>query len=529
MKDIVDWAESPFGFYVDRHYIDGQWLLEPGPIRLARYHRDILRHCFTPNDAGRLPYDVIGWAEPAKSGKSAIAGLIAEFAALHLEKNSTVVMASNKQQQAASLMFKSVTDSIALNRHLPGVTPGRLAVDFSNGNTVKAIASNSKGEAGARFSLALFDELWGYIHQDAERLWTEFKTDPTRLNSVKFAIGYAGYLSESNLWQDLLESGLKGKPIPELAHIQNADGTPACWQNGRTFVFWSHVCRQPWQTEDWIAEQRRTLRPAEFSRMIETLFVESEANFIDFADWEALISPGHNPLPPGSPERVFVGLDLATAPGGDDCALIGVYADEGLVKVAFHKVWKGKKRREQLKLKETVYPYLVRVKADYNLAGVWFDPWQALALSEDLRKVGLRCIEVPQTHSSRGPKDTALLEIASNRQLMLYDHPDLRTMASGAAAKELGSGLIFLKKAGRAKIDLLIALSNVANEAIFAAPQWRSIPFLSFTGNLTAGTPTAAPTAAPTNCPNCRRRLAASRSRPDELSCTYCGFVAIGA
>ena len=80
------------------------------------------------------------------------------------------------------------------------------------------------------------------------------------------AVGYAGYLGEGDLWLDLLTSGLRGEPVPDLAHITN-DGDPACWANGRTFVFWSHVCRQPWQTEAWIEQQRRTLRPAEFARV----------------------------------------------------------------------------------------------------------------------------------------------------------------------------------------------------------------------------------------------------------------------
>ncbi len=241
MKSIIEWATSKFGFYVDRHYVDGRWVLKPGPIELADYHARILDHCFTPDDTGRLPYDVICWCEPAKSGKSAIAGLASEWMALHGEKNSSIVMASNKQNQAASLMFKSLTDSIEFNPHLPNVGPSKLAATFRNGNVVKAIASNSKGEAGARFSLALFDELWGYVYEDAKRLWTEFKTDPTRLNSVRFAIGYAGYVGESDLWQGLLEGGKSGEPAPELADITN-DGEPACWRNGRTFVFWSHQC-----------------------------------------------------------------------------------------------------------------------------------------------------------------------------------------------------------------------------------------------------------------------------------------------
>jgi len=471
-KDIVEWAESAVGFYVDRHYIGDQWVLRPGPIQLAPYHQAILRHIFTPDEAGRWPFDTVAWCEPAKSGKSAIAGLVGEFVALHGDGNSSVVMASNKQEQAQSLMYKSLTDSIGFNPHLPQVEPGKLSVTFRNGTEVKAIASNSRGEAGARFSLALFDELWAYVYQDSQRLWTEFKTDPTRLNSLKFAIGYAGYTGEGELWEGLLNDGInRGQPVEELADITNDDGEPACFANGRTFIFWSHVCRQPWQTEEWIAQQQKDLRPSEFLRMIKTVFAEGVGDFCEAHAWAALISADHTPLQPGDKRPLYVGLDLATSPKGDDCALAGVYSESNLVKMGIHKVWKGKERTSRLKLKSSVYPYILKLKEDYNLMGVWFDPFQALSLAEDLRSAGIRCIEVPQTHSTRGPKDTALLDMVNGRQLMLYPHADLTDLASKAHAKELGNGLIFLKKAsGRSKIDLLIALSNVANEAIYNKP-----------------------------------------------------------
>jgi hypothetical protein len=462
---IDQWAQSRYGFYVDRQWRGGRWVLEPGPVVLASYHARILRHCFTPDGDGRLPYDVIAWCEPAKSGKSAIAGLCAEYMALHGEQNSVIVMASNKQDQAASVMFKSLTDSIGLNPHLPGVSAQRYEATFRNGNTARAIPSNSRGEAGARFSLALFDELWAYVYEDAERLWAEHKTDPTRLNSVKMAVGYAGY-DDSKLWLELLQSGLAGEPVSELADVANEDGDPACWRNGRTFVFWSHVCRQPWQTEAWRESQRRALRPSEYARMIETRFVEGVGNFVEPSAWEACVDPNHKPLEPGDKRfPVYVGLDLALSAGGDDCAVIGVYPEGGKVKAAFHKVWKGRDRKADLKLSQSVEPFLLWVKDSYHLAGVYFDPWQARHLVDSLQAAGLPCFEVPQTHATRGPLDTALYEMAVNRELVLYDSQDLKDAARHANAKELGNGQIFLTKAGRGKIDLLVALSNCAGQA----------------------------------------------------------------
>jgi phage terminase large subunit-like protein len=471
--DIVTWAESPIGFYTDRAWQNGRWELGSRPIQLACYHADLLRHVLTTDASGRLPYDVIGWCEPAKSGKSAIAGLLAQYFGLHGEPNSMVVMASNKQNQAASVMYSSFAESLRMNPALD-LDPGALSTAMPNGCVVKAIPSNSRGEAGARFSLALFDELWGYVHQDAERLWSEFKVDPTRTNSVKVSIGYAGYL-ESELWLEQLQIGKRGQPVPGLAHIVNSDGEPACWANGRHFTFWSDTCRQPWQTEAWIESQRRSLRPAEFQRMIRCVFVQGVGNFVDPDAWARCIDPEHNVLQPGGGQRLYIGLDLAFAANGDDAAAIAVYKDEldDKIKVAWHRLWRGKDRAEPLKFGASVQPFLLRMAELYNVAGIYFDVWQAKHLVDEMRDAGLPCVEVPQTWASRGPKDTALYDLISDGRLVLYDHFDLRNAAAGANAKELGNGMIYLQKAGgRSKIDLLVALSNAANEPDTAASWW---------------------------------------------------------
>ena len=65
-----------------------------------------------------------------------------------------------------------------------------------------------------------------------------------------------------------------------------------------------------------------------------------------------------------------------------------------------------------------------------------------------------------------GPRDTRLYDLAINKDLVLYDDPDVRNAAAYATAKELGNGLLFIKKKGRGKIDLLIALSNCASAAV---------------------------------------------------------------
>lgn len=458
MPRIDEWAESKFGFYVDRHWRSGRWALERGPIRLAPYHARILRHVFTPDESGRLPYNVCTWAEPAKSGKSAIAGLVGEYAALHLDGD--VIMAANTRNQASSLMYKSLTDSVEWNPHLR-TEPNRYECEFKNGNVVRAIPSNYRGEAGARFSLFLLDEPWGVIYEDGIRLVDEFKTDPTRVSSMRFLIGYAGYL-ESDLWKEQLDKGLAGEPVPELLDIEDGRGNPACWHDGRHFTFWSHECKQPWQTPEWIKSQRQSLRPNQFARMIRTDFAAGEGDFIDPELWAALVDPALLPLEPGAREPVFVGLDLGIKAHGDNCVLIGLYETRGgKIGVAFHQVWRGGRHRtEDLRISQTVKPYILQACRDYNVQVIGCDPWQSYQLIEDLRRAGIPTAEIPQTHQRRGPADTVLYQIARDGDLVLYDHPDLTGAAASASAKELGNGLLFITKTGRGKIDTLIAMSN---------------------------------------------------------------------
>ena len=463
MISISRWAESKVGFYVDRQWLAGRWVHGWEPIRLAPYHKDILEHIFTPDEEGRYLYSTVAWCEPAKSGKSAIAALCAQFVGLHVGQNSSVVLASNKQKQAQSVMYKSLVDSVTHNPVLQ-VEPSRLEVEFpSSGNRVVAIPSSARSEAGARYSLFCVDEPWGYVHTDAVRLFSEFKSDPTRTLSLKLAIGYAGYDGESRLWQELLDNGIQGEPV--LTHITNEDGEPACFARGDQFTFWSDRCRQGWQTPQWIESQRQALRGGEFARMIQCRFVAGEGNFCEPDVWAACINPDHRPLEPGSKEPVFVGVDLAIAAGGDNAAIVGVYPQGGRVKLAFHRVWEGSQRKNALRLGQTVKPFLLQVARDYDLQSCYFDPWQAQRLMEELRAEGIQCVEVVQSHSSRAPRDTWLWEAVHDGRLVLYDHPQIRGAASGAIARELGTGQIFLSKRSRAKIDALVALSNCASAA----------------------------------------------------------------
>jgi hypothetical protein len=54
-------------------------------------------------------------------------------------------------------------------------------------------------------------------------------------------------------------------------------------------MFWTHHVIAPWQTDAWLTEMRRSLRPAQYARMIENQFTTTESTFIDMSWWDACV------------------------------------------------------------------------------------------------------------------------------------------------------------------------------------------------------------------------------------------------
>ena len=454
-RDIgpVAWAEGPFGW----PGVDGQ------PVKLSPWQVAALEGWWS----NRQTVTTFAVSNVKKTGKTFVNAVLTAWRWLALPGLHFCV--ANDLDQATSRQFQEIAEMVRRNPYLKeNVTVTAKQLTFNpTGSILLALAGDASGNAGANFLTVSFTETWGILYEGDVRNYEELTTPPGRfygLPALRIVDSYAGYLDESQTWHELVDRGLAGERLPGdwplfrdggllLFHVQGQEGQRRCYRG------------TPEEADEYYHDQKKTLRENSYLRLHENRRTPNVGTFVDDEVWQALVDKNHHPLEPGSDRPVYIGLDLAVAPGGDNCGLIGVYADQGKVKVAFHKVWKGGRFRiRKLNLSETVEPYILSLAKRYKIAGCYFDPWQAVYLSERLQNAGVNCVEVRQTHSSRGPKDTALFELVSNGLLVLYDDPELRTMAAGASAKELPDGRIFLAKTGgRSKIDLLVALSNAAD------------------------------------------------------------------
>ncbi len=462
--DFVAWATSRGGLYLE----DKE---EPTLGRWQHYQRDILRHLF-PAGKEQLPYSTIIWSDIKKSCKTELAAALHMYFALFVDIPGEQYCLANDFEGAKSRVWNCIVASLTKN---PELTEGKdwqvvgNSIIFSNNSKIKAIASDYKGEAGANLSFAAVDEPWGVISPQAQRLMTEFNPVPTRPNSTVFYTGYQGWEKESVFWHTMIDNVLErnegGEPVPELAHIEDGDGKPACWRNGRTFLLWNHQPLQPWHTKEFMAEQRKKFRGRmnEYYRTWENRRVTSTEAYCTEEQWDKLYDPGLRALHPGDRRPVILAADAATK---KDCsAVVGVTWNSELqrVDVVSCKIWIPEPGAPVL-LTKTVGPHIVEMHRQYRIVKCTFDFFQMAAIAEMCSAAGVKMEEFPQT-SQRTECDTLLHEYIWGGNIAHYGDQALKDHVTNAVARSDPRGMRIVKELSARKIDAAVALAMATLKA----------------------------------------------------------------
>ena len=458
---FLAWATAPGGLYLhDRR--------TPTLAGWGDYHAAILDHLFPGGDADApLPYSRIVWSTPKKSAKSTLAaGLhlwFAQFVGVPTEQYAL----ANDLEGARSRVWRYIAASLERNPLAEAKADWRISgntIALANGSTIRAIASDYRGEAGSNFTLATVDEPWGIVYEGGMRLMTEFSPVPTRPHSTVFYTGYAGFEGQSAFWHGLIDTALAGEPVPALRGLENGDGAPACWRNGRLFAYVDHAARMPWHTPEYLAEQRRILPPGEYLRVWENRRIHSADAFCTPERWESLYDPGLRALHPGDERPLVLAADAATR---SDCtALVGCTWNPtaGRVEVIYASIWQPG-GGEPLRLTETLGPEIARLHREYRVVEVLYDPYQMAAISELCRRAGVPMTEFPQT-GQRVQADTHLHQLIWGGNLAHTGDPILRQHVLGAMAQASERGLRITKALAAGKVDGAVALSMAAFGAV---------------------------------------------------------------
>jgi hypothetical protein len=246
---LLRWRANPISF-IEEVLVDPE---TKRPFVLLAAERTFLEHAFAISDSGRLLYPELVFAAPKKSGKTTFAAIFAiTLILLFGGSYPEAICCANDFEQAASRVFAAIRRIIEcspLLRREAKLTADRITFPAVNA-MISAIPSDYASAAGANQNVAIFDELWAYGSERLRRLFDELVPPPTRRIAARLTVTYAGFEGESTLLEELHKRGLRQPLI-----------APSLYAGDGLLMFWSHEPVAPWQTESWLAEMRRSLRP----------------------------------------------------------------------------------------------------------------------------------------------------------------------------------------------------------------------------------------------------------------------------
>jgi len=464
------------------------------PFELYAAEECFIREALTPSCDGRLPYPEILFGAPKKSGKTALAAIATIYVVLVMGgPYAEGYCVANDFEQAQGRVFRAIGRIIEASPLLRSSAKiGMNKIEFpSTGASIVAISSDYASAAGANPTITVFDELWGYTSESAQRLWDEMIPVPTRKVSVRLTVTYAGFEGESELLEGLYKRGLAGEQI-----------APSLYRQPGLLMAWHHEPIAPWQTEAWLSQMRAQLRPSAFLRMIENRFVSSESTFIPLEWWDRCTDPERRPLwsDPYScadcgivpaeelrelsrrcpfcgnlayPANLGIWLGIDASIKRDSTAIVACASEPGahIVRVINHRIFQPTPD-DPLDFENTIERTVLEWSGRYRIAGVLFDPFQMISSAQRLSAAGISMIPMDQTVPQLVEASSNLYELLKAGNLRAYPDDDLRKAIGWCVAKETPRGFRIVKEKTSHKIDPAIALAMAALGAVKFGPSW---------------------------------------------------------
>jgi phage terminase large subunit-like protein len=422
---------------------------------LSDHQRRVLKLALRFSSEGRLVgLRYLIWGELKKSGKTLLAAALVAWWAF-TRRDTEVTVVANDEKQAVGRVFRTLVALIEHNTALAGSATIRSTwIELTNGTRIDAIALDYTGEAGGRQSMVSYDELWGVMSERARRLFEELTPPPSEPEAWVLVTTTAGFAGESELLEALYTTGLQGDRLDDDLELYRA---------GSLTMFWGGVPRQPWQTAEYYAEQRQTLRPNAYRRLHQNEWVTGTEAFVTAEEWDACVDHDRMPVLGGFTSPTVHAVDFA--PKHDFTARVSVQARNDRLVLVGHRIWKPAPG-ETLDLEETVERDLRQCHRRGNCLAIVADPYQMHGSITRLAKAGLPIRELPQTVGNTTGFSQSLYDAIKGRTLVMYPAADLREQALNAVAVETGRGWRLAKEKTSRKIDGVIALAMAVHELI---------------------------------------------------------------
>ncbi len=486
--DIVSWGEKFFYIPSDSG--------RPRTIRFLPHQKIIMRLFFDPACAeyfGCEPnFQTLVYSTVKKSGKTAIAALVARWITETWGSHAEVYALANDLEQARGRIYAAALASIELDPDYARADKGilgrwriieREAVHLPTHGVLKAVSADYKGEAGSNPVATLWSELWGYTSEASLRLWDELTPVPTRPRSIRYVETYAGYENESSVLNDIED---RMKDTHRSYQVTQADllalGMEWPWPHedplpfyinraARTVAYWDEGAvarRMPWQTQQYYSTQAETLRPSAFERLHENKRVSPTETFIAKEIYVLrAVDPAKYPLDSKTP--IVIGADASVS--GDCSAIVAVSRDpefSAQVMQRLSKIWTPPVHGK-LDYSKTIEPAIREWCSKYNVVQIAYDEFQLHDMMTRFRNEGLVWCRKFSQQADRMKADKALYDMIMGNRFRHMGDEELTLHVTQAGAKipiDDNTRLRIVKTGPKKKIDGAVALSMASDECL---------------------------------------------------------------
>lgn len=440
---IARWRKHPDKF-IEEVLVD----YETGePFKLLPAQRTFFKYAFKTRDDGRLLYPEQVFGAPKKSGKTG-------FAAMHLitttmlfgGKYAEGYALANDLEQSTGRVFEAcrriVEQSPALR---PESRVTARQITLPTGATITALPADYAGAAGGHPTISSFDELWGYTTERSQRLWDEMVPVPTKKVSLRLVTTYAGFSGESVLLEELYKRGMAQPEVAKDLHA--GDGI---------LMFWAHEPIAPWQTEEWLADMRASMRPNAFSRMICNNFVTSDSPFIDMDWYDECVQADLRPVFIDHRLPVWIGVDASVKRDSTAIAVVTWDRQKGRARLVWHTIFQPT-QEQHIDFENQIEATILDLHKRFKVRAVYFDPYMMQPSAQRLLKAGVKMEEYPQSVPNITQASQNLYELIKARAFETYRDDEVRLCFQRAIAVESSRGWKIDKSKQSHKIDIVIA------------------------------------------------------------------------
>lgn len=427
------------------------------PLRVTDWQYDLLEDIYERREDGLFRYKrtLIGLSR--KAGKSLLGSLIGLYGLIEGEPGAEVYSAAGDRQQARIVFGEARRQVLESDTLSKACRVYRDVIEVpETGAIYRVLASDSKLVQGLNPSTVVCDELH-VVHED---LWDALTLGSgARRDPMVVAITTAGYDLESicgRLYQ-------YGKRVVNNEIEDQAFG----------FFWWEapEECdvhdRKAWAAanpnldlgliseEDFEVAARQTAEVA-FRRYRLNQWVRSQESWLPSGSWEQCLAPELE-LVANAP--TFVGIDMALK--HDSIAVVCVQEIDGRL-IVRAKIWLPD--GDFIDVMD-VENYIRKLRDDYDLIEVAYDPAYMQRSAEILADDGFPMVEFPQSAARMVPACGHLYEMIVGGKIAHDGAPVFTDQVMSATPRSTDQGWRLSKGKSKRKIDAAIALAMAVDRA----------------------------------------------------------------